>query len=185
MGDYSKPGPWWRSSKSISGGILYDWGVHLLEYSLQLLALSNAKMTEVMGLAKTGFWAPKTAWKGDTNEDEAVAIVRFDTGQWLTLTITQIDSNPKPSMVEITGTKGTYLIGGEYEIVTHKGGQRTVTKGKPCETQWAKFYKNVADHLVRKTPLIITPEWSRRPIHILDLANRSAKLGKALKTKYS
>ncbi len=31
---HGKPGDWWRSSRSISGGILYDWGVHLLEYAL-------------------------------------------------------------------------------------------------------------------------------------------------------
>lgn len=28
------PGDWWRTSRSISGGILYDWGGHLLEYGL-------------------------------------------------------------------------------------------------------------------------------------------------------
>ena len=27
MGGYSQPKDWWRSSKSVSGGILYDWGV--------------------------------------------------------------------------------------------------------------------------------------------------------------
>ena len=37
MGGFGKPGDWWRTSKSISGGIMYDWGVHLLEYSLQIL----------------------------------------------------------------------------------------------------------------------------------------------------
>jgi len=188
MGGYGKPGAWWRSSKSISGGILYDWGVHLLEYSLQLMELSGAKMTEVMGLAKTGFWAPKTKWKDDTNEDEGSAVVRFDTGQWLTLTYTQIDSNPKPCMLEITGTKGTYLMGvstGGYKIIKQVRGEQKIIEGKDCPGQWPRFYKNVADHMVKKTPLIITPEWARRPIHILDLANKSAKLGRALKTKYS
>ena len=188
MGGYGRPGPWWRSSKSISGGILYDWGVHLLEYSLQLMSLSGAKMTEVMGLAKTGFWAPKTAWKDDTNEDEGFAIVRFDTGQWLTLTYTQIDSNPKPCMLEITGTQGTYLMGvstGGYKIIKQVQGKTKVIEGKDCPGQWPKFYKNIADHMVKKTPMIITPEWSRRPIHILDLANKSAKLGRAIKTKYA
>jgi len=188
MGGYGQPGDWWRSSKSISGGVLYDWGVHLLEYSLQLMALSDAKMTEVMGLAKTGFWAPKTAWKKDTNEDEAFAVVRFDTGQWLTLIYTQIDSNPKPCMLEITGTKGTYLMGcstGGYKIIKHLDGQKQTIEGRDCPGQWPRFYKNIADHMVKNTPMIITPEWSRRPIHILDLANKSAKLGRALKTKYS
>ena len=187
MANYGQPGDWWRSSKSISGGVLYDWGVHVLEYALQILELSDAKMTEVMGLAKTGFWAPKTAWKADTNEDEAVAIVRFDTGQWLTLTMSSIDSNPKPSMIEITGTKGTYLMNhGDFEIIQQMpNGEVVSTKGSNDKGDWAKFYKNVADHMVKGTKLIITPEWSRRPIHIIDLANKSAKLGKALKTKYT
>ena len=48
----------------------------------------------------------------------------------------------------------------------------------------AKFYQNIADHLVKRKPLVITAEWARRPIHILDLAVRSAKLGKALKATY-
>ena len=41
MGSYGKPGDWWRTSRTISGGILYDWGVHLLEYSLQLMARND------------------------------------------------------------------------------------------------------------------------------------------------
>lgn len=32
--------------------------------------------------------------------------------------------------------------------------------------------------------LVITGEWARRPIHILDLAGRSAKLRRAIKAKY-
>jgi hypothetical protein len=42
----------------------------------------------------------------------------------------------------------------------------------------------VADHLTRGAKLIITPEWSRRPIHILDLACQSAQQGKAMRAKY-
>jgi len=37
---------------------------------------------------------------------------------------------------------------------------------------------------VDKVPLVITAEWSRRPIHILDLAVRSAKAGRSLAAKY-
>jgi predicted dehydrogenase len=88
MGARSLPGDWWRTSRTISGGILYDWGVHLLEYGLQLI---DSDMTEVAGFSKTGYWAPKTKWKKDTNEDEAEAVVRFRTGSWLTLNITSLD----------------------------------------------------------------------------------------------
>jgi predicted dehydrogenase len=182
MGGWGKPGDWWRSSKSISGGILYDWGVHLLEYALQII---DSEIVEVTGFAKTGVWADQTKWKRDTNEDEGDAIVRFRNGAWLRLTISHLDSNPKRGKLEITGTKGTYLIDWpQYEIITHHGAETVVTKGKCRESEGWRFYQNVADHLVQGDPLVITAEWARRPIHILDLANRSARLGRALRAKY-
>ena len=183
MGGYGKPGDWWRTSKTISGGILYDWGVHLLEYSLQILR--GAELAEVTGFAHKGFWAPKTAWKRDTNEDEGLAIARFSNGAWLTLTISSLDSNPKRGWLEATGTLGTLVMDwGVCEVTTHENGTTVVKKYRNPESEGWKLYQNVADHLVKGTPLVITPEWARRPIHILDLANQSAMKGKALKAKY-
>lgn len=182
MGGYGCPGDWWRSSKTVSGGILYDWGVHLLEYSLQLL---DGEIAEVTGFAKRDFWAPQTAWKNDTNEDEAFAVVRFANGAWLTLTISHLDSNPKRGQLEITGTKGTYIMdGGSWEIIARKGGETVIRKGRNRRSDGWRFYQNIADHLVKGEPLVITPQWARRPIHILDLACRSARLGRAVKAKY-
>jgi len=182
-GGWGKPRNWWRSSKSISGGILYDWGVHLLEYALQLV---DSEITEVTGYAKRGFWADKTKWGEDGIEDEAYAVTRFKSGAWVTLRITSIDAHPKPGMMEVTGTKGTlWWDYDNHEIIVKKTDKTVVTKGKNPEPQWAKYYANVADHLTKGTPLVITPEWSRRPIHILDLADRSATEGRAIKAKYS
>ena len=182
MGGYGKPGDWWRSSKSISGGILYDWGVHLLEYALQIM---DADIVEVTGFAKTGFWASQTAWKDDTNEDEALAIARFADGRWLSLCLSAIDSNPKQKWLEITGTKGTYLFdGGAWETIVHQAGQTVVTRGQNPPGEGHKYYENVAAYLTKGTDLIITPEWARRPIHILDLACKSAKKGCSIRAKY-
>ncbi|MBS3763296.1 MAG: Gfo/Idh/MocA family oxidoreductase [Planctomycetes bacterium] len=182
MGGYGQPGDWWRSSKSISGGILYDWGVHLLEYSLQIL---DGNMREVNGYAVSGHWGSKTKWKEDTNEDEATAIVRFDNGQLLSLRMTSIDSNPKEGQLEITGTDGTYIFeGGSWKTITHENGTQVIRKGNNPQSEGWRFYQNIADHLTGDEPLIITAEWARRPIHILDLANKSAKSGEAMKTTY-
>jgi len=181
-GQWGKPGDWWRSSRSISGGILYDWGVHLLEYSLQLI---DSEISEVTGFAKQGFWAAQSKWGKDTIEDEGQAVVRFRNGVWVTLTVTQIDANPKRGMMEITGTKGTFLW--EYdrhEIIVRDGDQTIITKGPNPKEQWAKYYANVAAHLTKGEPLVITAEWARRPIHILDLAVQSAKVGRTLKAQY-
>ncbi|MGH7144183.1 MAG: Gfo/Idh/MocA family protein [Planctomycetota bacterium] len=182
MGGWGQPRDWWRTSKSISGGILYDWGVHLLEYSLQVI---GSDLVEVSGFAKKGFWAAKTAWKKDCNEDEAFAVARFKSGAWITLTISQLDSRPKWGQVEITGTKGTHAFdNGSFETITHDGDKTVVTKGRSPESEGWRFYQNIADHLTKGTALVITGEWARRPIHILDLANQSAAKGHALAAKY-
>jgi len=182
MGGYGKPGSWWRSSRSISGGILYDWGVHVLEYTLQLI---DAEIAEVTGYAKTGFWAAKTPWKDDTNEDEAYLVVRYTNGAWTTLSMSSIDSNSKTSMLEVTGTKGTYIMDfSGYTLIQHKNGDVVTTRGRNPSGEYWRFYKNIADHLTKGTKLFITPEWARRPIHIIDLACRSAKLGRSLKATY-
>ena len=182
MGAWGNPGDWWRASRSISGGILYDWGVHLLEYGLQII---DSDAVEVSGFAHNGFWAPRTKWKKDTNEDEAFAVVRFKSGAWMTLCISQLESNAKPGCLEVTGTRGSYLSDSKgWQTITHDGNDEVIRRGKNPESKWHLFYKNVADHLVEGKPLIITPQWARRPIHFLDLAVRSARLGRSLKTKY-
>ena len=183
MGGYGKPGDWWRTSRSISGGILYDWGVHLLEYSLQLI---DAPIVEVSGFKHEGFWAPQSVWKKDTNEDEGFAVVRFKGGQWLTLAVTQIDSKGKDGWVEITGTQGTLLLDGNHsKLYRHVDGSIVTTQMPNPKDEGERYYENVCDHLVHKKPLVITAEWSRRPIHILDLAAKSARKGCALKSVYN
>lgn len=187
MGGYAQPRDWWRTSNKISGGGLLDWGVHLLEYSLQMLG--NAKVTEVTGFTHNGVWANKTAWKKDTIEDEGNVIVRMNTGQMLTLRITTIDNRPGDKIVTVTGTKGTLAFDpgdAAYEIVTPgKNGVSHIERGKTGPRESYKLYQNIADHLTKGEKLVITPEWARRPIHIIDLAYQSAKAGKAMKAKYA
>lgn len=194
IGDYEMPREWWRSSKSISGGILYDWGVHFLEYSLQLLP--GASLTEVSGYSVEGYWPAKMKkshpFKNDANEDEARAIARFDNGAYISLTVSQLQSDPAPYRLAITGTKGTYEIafyqGEENDGWTlrkaNAKGELIEKKGKHPKDKGHLFYKNVAEYLTGQAKLVITPEWARRPIHILDLAAKSAKQGRALKAKH-
>jgi len=179
MGGYGQPRDWWRTSKEISGGILYDWGVHLLEYSLQLL---DGQIMEVSGFAKQGYWGPQTAWGADANEDEGYAVVRLSSGQWLTLTVSSIDSKGKDGQLEITGTEGTYVFdGGSWSVYSQEDGVKTVRSGRNPASEGWRFYQNIADHLVKGEKLVITPEWSRRPIHILDLACKSVEANCAIK----
>jgi predicted dehydrogenase len=182
MTGYRHPGDWWRSSRTISGGILYDWGVHLLEYSLQLI---DSDMTEITGFAHHGRWAQETKWKADTNEDEGCVIVRFKSGQWLSLLMSSIDSKGTEGMLEITGTHGSYIMDDRVSrIYTHANGQSTTLQFANPPDEGQRYYENVRDHLVKGKTLVITAEWSRRPIHILDLGVRSAQLNRTLPARH-
>lgn len=182
MGLMGKPGDWWRSSKSISGGIMYDWGVHLCEYILQL---ADSPITEVSGYTRSGVWASQTKWKNDTNEDEGQMVIRFGSGAWATVQITSLDARPNQPWFKVIGTKGTMALDVRAtEVSTLDGDNRvTTTIPNPPGEGW-KYYQNVADHLTKGTKLVIPAEWARRPIHIIDLACQSAKVGHALKPKY-
>lgn len=134
MGIHARPGDWWRSSRGISGGILYDWGVHLLEYALQLIP---APITEVSGYAWNGYWAaqPDFPWALDANEDEAQATVRFASGQRINLIVTQLDAVPDRGFMKIVGTKATHVM--EWpaaETVTgHAGGKFVAERAPPSK----------------------------------------------------
>jgi predicted dehydrogenase len=175
MGARAMPGDWWRTSRTISSGILYDWGVHLLEYGLQLI---DSDITEVAGFSKTGYWAPKTKWKKETNEDEAEAVVRFRNGSWLTLNITSLDSNAKPGFLEITGTEGSYVFeSSRYTIHKRDGQNYSLEQGAHYPNAWEKYYGNIADHLTKGAKLVITPEWSRRPTNLMASVASRMRIG--------
>jgi predicted dehydrogenase len=188
MGNHRKPGENWRSRKSISGGILFDWGVHLLEYALQIFVHKNDRIVEVSGYASHGYWVNHGhPYPEDANEDEAQVMVRFASGARVNLMISSLDCNVKPGLMEIMGTRGNYVMTGATweQYKTLPDGIESTLHGKNPPNEHHLFYKNIAAHLTQGEKLIVTPEWARLPIHILDMANQSALLNKALPVKYS
>lgn len=179
MGRHAAPTSAWRSSREISGGILYDWGVHLTEYALQLLRDS---MTEITGWSSSGFWQEQSPWRADTNEDEALAMVRFKAGGLYTLRMTNLDCDPPPFAMKVTGTQGSLSFSphGSYRLVRRQAGETFTAEGKCPESQWQRYYDNVAAALTGREDLVITARYALRTIHILDLAGRSAREGRAL-----
>lgn len=181
---YRCPKDIWRSSRTISGGIMYDWGAHCLEYSLQLL---SGNITEVSGFAHQGFWAPHTCWGDDCIEDDTLAVVRFDSGQWLTMLNSNVDAEPRPPYMVVTGTRGVFHV--LYNTWTATCQETDAVSGEMCTVkrsgplppdQTHRFYENIAAHLTAGEPLVITPEYARIPIRVMDLARQSARLGRAM-----
>jgi len=179
MGGYSQPRDWWRSSQSISGGIHYDWGVHLLEYSLQII---ESELAEVSAFAKRGFWESK--WGDDANDEELSAIARFKDGTLLNLRLTHLDVHPDDGLITFTGTKGKYVLNmGDFKRYLPIENGTEMLQGKNREGTQHLYYENIAQVLTGKAELVITPEWSRKPIEILDLATRSARANRAIRVE--
>ena len=175
-GGFNRPGDWWRSKKDVSGGIIYDWGAHFCEWMLQVM---DYDMQEING------YMVKEVWKHVTNEDELEAVVRFKGNAVASHTATDIALVGK-DMIRITGTKGAIVCGhGHCDVFVKDEDNQTVkTSVKMVPARNSDYYKNVHDHLFNSKKLIITPEWARRVIQVLDYANRSARKGTGLKAKY-
>ena len=187
-GGRAVPIDWWRSDRAYSGGVLYDWGVHLLEYALQLLP--GQTITEVTGFATNGYWVKRASefklWHRDPIEDEARLIARTNAGVAIDLTVTQLDVVGKQHMFEVVGTDGHYSM--TFPTWTRTSvrpdGVKVAETGNQPPGEQYRYYQNVADHLMHDAPLVITAEYARRMVHMLDLGVQSAKQGRALPAIY-
>jgi len=169
MGGYGKPRRWWRSDKAVSGGALYDWGAHMVDW---VLGLVPAKIDHVTGFQFDG------VWRHCTNEDHSQAAIRFTDGTVAEVTISALAALPRPRW-RVYGTKGAVQGAMEdgFEVTTLvKGMPAKMTVPVP-ETDWTPFYGNVADHLLRRKALMVKPEQVRRVIGVLEGADLSHRRG--------
>ncbi len=178
MGKYQKPADTWRGSKSISGGVTYDFGAHCLDYAMQLI---DEKPTEISGFKKEGHWNQESKWGEDTIEDEVFFTLRYPSGRWLTFTMSKLDDNMPDQMIEVTGTKGTCVFDtASYKLTKRDGDNVEKIEKHPIPAAWGLYYENLVQVLRGEESLIITPEWAAKIIKILDLANVSAKEGRTI-----
>jgi scyllo-inositol 2-dehydrogenase (NADP+) len=173
MGGYNHPGTWWRSKKDISGGAMYDWGAHFVDWILNFM--EGQEMESI-----TGFFQ-KLVWNDVTNEDQTQAIIRFKNGATADLTMSSIAMTGKPRF-RILGTKGAILDswGGSFKVTTMVDGIKFEGDVKYKEGTWPLYYKNLAAHMLDGTPIEVTPESSRRVIAVIETAEKSSKAGKTL-----
>lgn len=170
-GGYGHPGFWWRSDKSVSGGVMYDWGAHFIDWMLNLVP---SKISQVMGDFQ------KRVWNSVTNEDHGEAWIRFENGVTADYWTSQIAALSRPKWL-ILGTKGAIRADwkDELELVTYANGLRQDSHVKVTLPGYGstQYYRNIADHLLMGEELIVTPEQARRVIGIIDAAQRSSKEG--------
>ncbi|MHB1294845.1 MAG: ThuA domain-containing protein [Anaerolineae bacterium] len=170
-GNYDHPGFWWRSDKAISGGVMYDWGAHFVDWILNLVPSRIAQVTGDL---------QKRVWHAVTNEDHAEAWIRFENGVTADYLTSSIAASMRPKW-RILGTKGAIEAdwGQEIHVVSFASGLRQDSTIKVTLPGYGstEYYRNVADHLLLGEELAVTAEQARRVIGIIDAAQRSSALG--------
>ena len=168
---YAKPHQTWRSDKRISGGLLYDWGAHFLDW---MLAMMPGPIRNVTGFLH------KRVWHGVTNEDHGVLIIRFEDGRMAQFEQSAIAAVGKSSF-RILGTRGGIEQTGaeKLRVVTDVNGYQADMAVAMKPDNRDAYYLNVANHLYLGEPLVIPAEHARRIIAVMQAAERSSKSGRA------
>ncbi len=175
-GGYGHPGKWWRSDKRISGGAMYDWGAHFVDWILNLVP---EKMDGVVGFSQ------KLVWKDVTNEDDVRAIIRFKSGAVADFQQSSISRIGKPRW-RILGTKGAITDGPEksFRVATFVRGMPADVTVRFRESDWDGYYVNISEHLNKGKELAVKPEEARRVIAVFETAEKSWKSGQIEKVPY-
>ena len=176
-GGYREPrADWWRSKKEVSGGAMYDWGAHYLDW---LLNIMPAKMINV-----TGFFHPNRVWTDISNEDHVQALIRFADDAVADVQMSSIAKVSKPRW-RVLGEKGA-IISEDKKFRVY-----SVEKGWPEEQEveykrspGPSYYENIAAHLLKGEELIVKPEEARRVIAVMEQSEKSSKSHQAEPVPY-
>lgn len=165
----------WRGVKEASGGVIFDWGAHLVDYSLHF-AGSKVK-------AVSGFFYRADDSAPESNEDHGAARIYFESGAIANVTVSARDF-VRPHRYKILGTKGTLIDewnwGEDAKLEVHtrlSGGEDAVMRVPYHDSSRQEYYDNVADHLCDGKELMVTPESAALVINILETAGRSSQQG--------
>ncbi len=194
VGGFEHPCRAWHSEDSISGGAIYDWGSHHVDWILQLYGSSPQRVL---------CSSHNRVWNDTTNVDQLSLWMQWADGREATFRQSDVCAIRRPKF-HIEGTKGT--IEGHYRplindrIVPGRGhvaevshhaeapvdltvatyddvlGVRESTAPPAPSPGWG-FHRNLADHLLLGEPLAVEPEQSRDVVAVLEAGHRSGEHG--------
>ncbi len=194
VGGFEHPCRAWHSEVSISGGAIYDWGAHYLDWTLLLMGDDPVRVTAA---------GHKRVWHDVTNEDQVRVRLTWSDGREAEFVHSDVAAVRRPKLY-LQGTRGT-LVGHYRPLVTESivpgiGYRRLVAHHAeaPAELSLASytgsagiaeervplpapaefpFHANLADHLLLGEPLAVPVESVRNVIAVLDAAQRSLGAG--------
>lgn len=194
VGGFEHPCRAWHSEDTVSGGAVYDWGSHHIDWIIQHYGTAPKK---VLCSAHT------RVWHDTTNVDQLSVWMQWADGREATFRQSDVCAIRRPKF-HIEGTLGT--LEGHYEpvrqdeVVAGRGFQASVSHHaerpvdltvarydgdhgliestvKPAPHPGWGFHRNLADHLLLDEPLAVRPEQSRDVVRVLEAAHRSGANG--------
>lgn len=187
----------WRGQKANGGGMIYDWGIHILD---QVMWMDKSKVEEVYVNTFSIFTKEV--------DDNFKAIIKFESGL---VAMLQVDTNcfvnqPRWHLLCEDGTaviddwacngkivklKDDKELAWDNVIVYTEAGPTRTMAPRPRETteelplpevqtDWADFYRNVTAACDGKEELIVKPSESLRVMKIIDKMFESAETGKSV-----
>ncbi|MDP9102196.1 MAG: Gfo/Idh/MocA family oxidoreductase [Actinomycetota bacterium] len=192
VGGYGHPCNFWHSDEAVSGGAIYDWGSHYLDWVLDLFP------QEVAWVSAT---THKRVWHDVTNADHSRVLVHFADGAEAEFTHSDLAAARKPKFY-LLGTRGALVGDWRQERVVSRSAVGTLVEdtlavsdapaalrtftpdgsGGVSETMLSlppapkdPFHRELADHLLTGAPLSVTARGSRRNIAVMEAATRSAR----------
>jgi len=190
----------WHEYKEYGGGMLYDWGVHLID---QMLDLIPGKITQISADMKCAVNREVDDYFRILLYFEHGLAAEIELGTFL------LKQEPRWYVAGDTGTlvvenikadKGAIYRAGEFQEklpATVKnldaGPTRTFsvkpedvvkTEELPVISQkhndWNDYFRNIAGVINGKEELIVKPEQVRRVLQVMEASRRSAALGKSV-----
>src|SRR5262245_2785593 len=194
VGGYAHPCRTWHSDSAISGGVMYDWGSHHIDWMLELLG-ESPRLVQSHG--------HKRVWHDVTNLDQVRVRLTWSDGREAEFFQSDIAAVRRPKFY-VQGTAGTVV--GHYRAITlehvepgrgyvaqplhhaeapvdlllaryDSGYGISETRLPPAPEQPFAFHRNLADHLHMGEPLAVPRASVGRVIAVLEAARRSSDEG--------
>lgn len=194
VGGFDHPCRWWHSDEALSGGAVYDWGSHHIDWILRLYGSAPERVQAT---------AHKRVWRDVTNSDQIDVQMRWADGREARFIQSDVAAIRKPKFF-VQGTSATlaadYRPVVDHELVPGRGHvprqwhhaeafvDLRVARYEPgyglvdlvlppvARVGWP-FHRALADHLLLGEAVPVPPEESREVVAVLEDAHRSAAQG--------
>ncbi len=185
---YRAPQQNWRTHKATMGGILFDWGPHLIDQALQLVP---AEVCEVYCNISNRHWEIDIG-------THCQLILKFSNDVIFEIEISYLCHTKRPRWT-VLGTVGALtkygldpqeaaILSGnldaaaedpanKMQIEYEKNGVSQHLEFESIHGSWQNYYENIVDVLNRQAELIVKPDEIKRQIKIIDAAMQSASSG--------